>query len=57
MRAVGGLADTVFDRDYSERPYEQRNGYVFDHADYPPSSPRCAEPSGCGTTIRRSFAA
>ena len=35
VRAVGGLADTVFDRDHSQRPYEQRNGYVFDHPDYP----------------------
>jgi starch synthase len=34
VHAVGGLADTVFDRDYSTRPYEQRNGYVFDHPDY-----------------------
>jgi starch synthase len=29
VRAVGGLADTVFDRDFSDRPMEQRNGYVF----------------------------
>ncbi len=29
VRAVGGLVDTVFDRDYSDRPVEQRNGYVF----------------------------
>ncbi len=35
VRAVGGLADTVFDRDYGERPYHERNGYVFDNADYP----------------------
>ncbi len=34
VRAVGGLVDTVFDRDYCPRPYEQRNGYVFDNADY-----------------------
>ena len=34
VRAVGGLADTVFDRDYSERPAEQRNGYVFNDPDY-----------------------
>ncbi len=34
VRAVGGLADTVFDRDYATRPYEQRNGYVFDGPDY-----------------------
>jgi len=33
VRAVGGLMDTVFDRDYSDRPWEQRNGYVFHQAD------------------------
>ncbi len=35
VRAVGGLADTVFDRDYSCHPYEARNGYVFAHPDEP----------------------
>jgi len=29
VREVGGLADTVFDVDYSDRPSEIRNGYVF----------------------------
>jgi len=33
VRAVGGLADTVFDKDFSERPLHQRNGYVFHNAD------------------------
>ena len=33
VRWVGGLADTVFDRDYSERPVEERNGYVFHQTD------------------------
>jgi starch synthase len=33
VRAVGGLADTVFDKDYSNRPLSERNGYVFEHAD------------------------
>jgi starch synthase len=33
VRAVGGLVDTVFDKDYSTRPLHERNGYVFDHAD------------------------
>lgn len=33
VRAVGGLVDTVFDRDYSSRPFEQRNGYVFHQTD------------------------
>ncbi len=30
VRRVGGLADTVFDANYSDRPFEQRNGYTFD---------------------------
>jgi starch synthase len=34
VRAVGGLADTVFDHDHAEKPANERNGYVFDHADY-----------------------
>ena len=33
VRSVGGLADTVFDKDDSHRPLHERNGYVFDHAD------------------------
>jgi starch synthase len=33
VRAVGGLVDTVFDRDYSTRPVEDRNGYVFANAE------------------------
>jgi len=33
VRAVGGLVDTVFDRDYSDKPCHERNGYVFDHTD------------------------
>ena len=33
VRAVGGLADTVFDRDYSNRPEHERNGYVFHQTD------------------------
>jgi starch synthase len=33
VRAVGGLVDTVFDRDYSDQPYSERNGYVFQHID------------------------
>jgi starch synthase len=34
VRAVGGLADTVFDRDFSNRPPHERNGYVFHQTDY-----------------------
>jgi starch synthase len=35
VRSVGGLADTVFDRDYSDRLPAERNGYVFHQADNP----------------------
>jgi starch synthase len=35
VRAVGGLADTVFDKDFSNRPLHERNGYVFENADNP----------------------
>ena len=34
VRRVGGLADTVFDANYSDRPFDQRNGYVFDDLTY-----------------------
>jgi starch synthase len=34
VRAVGGLIDTIFDRDYSDKPITARNGYVFQQADY-----------------------
>ncbi len=29
-RRVGGLADTVFDANLGDQPFEQRNGYLFD---------------------------
>jgi starch synthase len=35
VRAIGGLCDTVFDRDYSDRPWHDRNGYVFHQPDRP----------------------
>ena len=35
VRAVGGMVDTVFDCDHSDRPPGERNGYVFQHADNP----------------------
>lgn len=35
VRAIGGLVDTVFDRDYSSLPGRERNGYVFHHVDPP----------------------
>jgi starch synthase len=34
VRAVGGLGDTIADRDHSWQPPEQRTGYVFHHADH-----------------------
>jgi len=34
VRSVGGLSDTVFDRDYSMTPIEKRNGYTFDGMDW-----------------------
>lgn len=36
VRSIGGLADTVFDKDHSSRPLHERNGYVF--PDYSPQS-------------------
>ena len=35
VRSVGGLADTVFDKDFSDKPLHERNGYVFHNDDYP----------------------
>jgi len=34
VRASGGLADTVADRDYAWEPPQRRTGYVFHHADH-----------------------
>jgi starch synthase len=34
VRSVGGLADTIFDRDFSDKAITARNGYVFEAADY-----------------------
>lgn len=35
VRGVGGLVNTVFDRDYDQtKPPEERNGYVFYQSDY-----------------------
>jgi starch synthase len=33
VRAVGGMVNTVFDRDYAACPPDQRNGYVFHQTD------------------------
>lgn len=34
VRKTGGLADTVFDVDFSHKPIEKCNGYTFDHPDF-----------------------
>lgn len=34
VREIGGLADTVHDKDFSHRPLHERNGYVFRDYDY-----------------------
>ncbi len=33
VRATGGLADTVFDANYSDKPFEQRTGFTFNDFD------------------------
>jgi starch synthase len=33
VRKTGGLADTVFDMDDPSKPYDDRNGFVFEGAD------------------------
>jgi len=33
VRKTGGLADTIFDVDYSGKPFEKTNGYTFDFPD------------------------
>ena len=36
VRAVGGLVNTVFDKDYHHsKPLHERNGFIFHHSDYP----------------------
>ena len=35
VRSTGGLANTVFDADYADKPYEERNGYCFHDFDEP----------------------
>ncbi|NBC31651.1 MAG: glycogen synthase GlgA [Alphaproteobacteria bacterium] len=35
VRSVGGLSDTVFDRNFDSGPLERRNGFVFHNADHP----------------------
>lgn len=33
VRKTGGLADTIFDVDYSGKPFDETNGYTFDFPD------------------------
>lgn len=33
VRKTGGLADTIFDVDYSNKPFDETNGYTFDYPD------------------------
>jgi starch synthase len=33
VRSIGGLADTVFDKDFGEKEWNERNGLVFHQAD------------------------
>ncbi len=33
VRSIGGLADTVFDKDHARRPLHERNGYSFETYD------------------------
>ena len=35
VRSIGGLADTVFDKDHALRPLHERNGYSFESYDAP----------------------
>ncbi len=45
VRRVGGLADTVFDANYSDHAFEERNGYVFDEL----------TPEGIESALSRAF--
>jgi starch synthase len=49
VRSVGGMVDTIFDRDYSRRPHAERNGYAFEYVDQP------AIESALGRAIRLWF--
>jgi starch synthase len=33
VRRTGGLGDTIFDVDHSNKPFEETNGYIFDYPD------------------------
>ncbi len=45
VRKTGGLADTIVDVDYSLKPLEETNGYIFEHPDK----------SGIDSALNRAF--
>ncbi|MGR9071751.1 MAG: glycogen synthase GlgA [Gammaproteobacteria bacterium] len=48
VRAVGGLADTVFDKDFAhDKPLHERNGYVFKDYDNPGLESALSRAIGC----------
>jgi starch synthase len=53
VREVGGLKDTVFDKDYSHKPWEERNGYVFQGADHAGVESAMHRAIACGSLSRR----
>lgn len=50
VRRVGGLSDTVFDANYSDRDFYERNGYVFN--DYTPEDMESALKRAIGLWFR-----
>ncbi len=55
VRSVGGLADTVFDIDFSGRAPEARNGYVFHNDDHPGIESALGRAIECYATDRPTF--
>ena len=55
VRASGGLVDTVFDRDYSARHPDDRNGYVFHQLDNPALESAMARAIGLWYTFPGDF--
>ena len=51
VRRTGGLADTVFDVDYSGKPEADTNGYTFDSPDIHGINLHWIAPSSAGFTI------
>ena len=55
VRATGGLVDTIFDRDYSARHPDDRNGYVFHQLDNPALESAMARAIGLWYTFPGDF--